>query len=264
MKPFHKCSPVSFVNSWNLSVLIKYNAVVEFDFLLNAFERNVKWNTLKAFCYLRPKQCMIPSSDILKGRVIALDKSRNKLSRIRENITRWCLDCVEVYGFDSVHASSPEAQTDGAPPYPPESFDRVLLDAPCSGLGQRPAIGNGISYAEMTSYPALQRQLFEQVDVNLGQFDLWYFNSRFIGFSKVNIWCIDTVLNNLCKWLSFNLKAVDLLRDGGTLVYSTCTVTLEENESVVAWALRTFPCLKLCQQVRRTSRFFFRSWKCSS
>lgn len=35
------------------------------------------------------------------------------------------------------------------------------------------------------------------------------------------------------------------------LVYSTCTVTLAENEEQVAWALGTFPCLQLQRQVRR-------------
>jgi 16S rRNA C967 or C1407 C5-methylase (RsmB/RsmF family) len=28
-------------------------------------------------------------------------------------------------------------------------------------------------------------------------------------------------------------------------VYSTCTITVEENESMVEWVLEKFPCLKL-------------------
>ena len=32
-------------------------------------------------------------------------------------------------------------------------------------------------------------------------------------------------------------------------MYSTCTVTLAENEEQVAWALKTFPCLTLQPQV---------------
>lgn len=46
------------------------------------------------------------------------------------------------------------------------------------------------------------------------------------------------------------LQAVELLRPGGVLVYSTCTVTLAENEEQVAWALETFPSLQLQHQVR--------------
>lgn len=42
--------------------------------------------------------------------------------------------------------------------------------------------------------------------------------------------------------------AVKLLKPGGVLVYSTCTITLAENEEQVAWALTTFPCLQLQPQ----------------
>lgn len=34
--------------------------------------------------------------------------------------------------------------------------------------------------------------------------------------------------------------AVKLLKPGGTMVYSTCTITLAENEGIIAWALKTF------------------------
>jgi len=51
----------------------------------------------------------------------------------------------------------------GSPPFPANSFDRILLDAPCSGFGQRPAISFNHSLAEVTSYPPLQRRLFETV-----------------------------------------------------------------------------------------------------
>lgn len=35
------------------------------------------------------------------------------------------------------------------------------------------------------------------------------------------------------------------MKPGGHLVYSTCTLTLAENEGMVAWALETFNCLEL-------------------
>lgn len=40
-------------------------------------------------------------------------------------------------------------------------------------------------------------------------------------------------------------QAVELLKVGGKLVYSTCTVTIEENEGMVKWALQKHPCLQL-------------------
>ncbi|XP_020920468.1 putative methyltransferase NSUN6 [Sus scrofa] len=93
----------------------------------------------------------------------------------------------------------------GEPPFLPESFDGILLDAPCSGMGQRPYMACTWTLKEMIPYQPLQRKLF-------------------------------TV-------------AVELLKPGGVLVYSTCTVTLAENEEQVAWALGTFPCLQLQRQV---------------
>ncbi|KAL1270531.1 hypothetical protein QQF64_029547 [Cirrhinus molitorella] len=60
-------------------------------------------------------------------------------------------------------------------------------------------------------------------------------------------------LKEVCSYQPLQRKlfttAVRLLKRGGVLVYSTCTVTLAENEEQVAWALKTFPCLTLEPQV---------------
>nr|XP_023649155.1 putative methyltransferase NSUN6 isoform X2 [Paramormyrops kingsleyae] len=159
-----------------------------------------------------------------QGEVIALDKIASKVERIRQNASTLELDCITAYCFNSIRAVCADqaqvpgnggtpshdvtplaSRAPGGPPFPPESFDRVLLDAPCSGLGQRPNMACPLSLREVTSYQPLQRKLFH--------------------------------------------AAVRLLRRSGTLVYSTCTVTLAENEEQVAWALSTFPDLTLQLQI---------------
>ncbi|XP_043100190.1 tRNA (cytosine(72)-C(5))-methyltransferase NSUN6 isoform X2 [Puntigrus tetrazona] len=142
-----------------------------------------------------------------QGTVVALEKIRSKMQKIVQNAQLLQLDCVRAYCCNSVRAVSSDPAQCGAdgPPYPEESFDRVLLDAPCSGLGQRPNMSYSWSLKEVCSYQPLQRKLFT--------------------------------------------TAVRLLKRGGVLVYSTCTVTLAENEEQVAWALKTFPCLTLEPQV---------------
>ena len=62
-----------------------------------------------------------------------------------------------------------------------ESFDKVLLDGPCSALGQRPQLSNTMKMKELLSFPKIQKKLFH--------------------------------------------AAVRLLKSGGSLVYSTCTIT---------------------------------------
>ncbi len=47
--------------------------------------------------------------------------------------------------------------------YKPESFDRVLVDAPCSALGQRPLIFNNITKNQLKSYIVYQRKILENV-----------------------------------------------------------------------------------------------------
>ncbi|XP_070961460.1 tRNA (cytosine(72)-C(5))-methyltransferase NSUN6 isoform X1 [Oncorhynchus clarkii lewisi] len=151
------------------------------------------------------KTCHIAALMRGQGEVVALDKIRGKVERIRQNAKALHLDCIKAHCFNSIKAvCTDQAQDTEGPPFPPQSFDRVLLDAPCSGLGQRPSMVCTWNLKEICSYQPLQRKLFH--------------------------------------------TAVRLLKRGGVLVYSTCTVTLAENEEQVAWALNTFPCLTLQPQ----------------
>lgn len=83
----------------------------------------------------------------------------------------------------------------------PEAFDRVLLDAPCSGEGLF-CLSDPRTYRPW-SLPRVHRLASEQ--------------RRLLA------------------------SAVQALKPGGVLVYSTCTLSPEENEAVVDWALRQWP-----------------------
>ncbi|KAJ3683407.1 hypothetical protein LUZ60_013634 [Juncus effusus] len=87
----------------------------------------------------------------------------------------------------------------------PDSFDRVLLDAPCSALGLRPRLFAAEETIDsLRRHGTYQRRMFDQ--------------------------------------------AVQLVRPGGIIVYSTCTINPRENESLVRYALDTYKFLSLAPQ----------------
>lgn len=82
--------------------------------------------------------------------VVAVDASPSRVGLIAQNADRLAADVVAVCA-------------DGrAAPFPPASFDRVLLDAPCSGLGalrRRPDSRWRVEAATIDELAGLQRQL---------------------------------------------------------------------------------------------------------
>lgn len=139
------------------------------------------------------------------GTVFALEKVAKKVSKMQQKMMALNYKSLKCFPFDSSKCINNEARgpIEAGPPFLPNTFDRVLLDAPCSGLGNRPQlpVSNKITPKMLRSYPVLQKQLF--------------------------------------------FAAVDALRPGGILVYSTCTINQSENELMVSWALEKFPNLRL-------------------
>lgn len=91
--------------------------------------------------------------------------------------------------------------------FEPETFDKILLDAPCSGEGL------------MTLRPE---------DTKL--FDSW---------SVAHIRRLSDLQRKILH------ESWQLLETGGTLVYSTCTMAPEENEAVIDYFLRKHPDARL-------------------
>lgn len=123
------------------------------------------------------------------GKVIALDIHEHKINLINENAQRQGVS-------DIVRAQQLDARK-VAEAFETETFDRILVDAPCSGLGlmrRRPEIRYNKTLNDIESLQKLQLE----------------------------------ILN----------AASQVLKAGGELVYSTCTITKRENEHVVQQFLK--------------------------
>lgn len=109
--------------------------------------------------------------------LIALDKNKSKVMKLRDTMNRMGVVHGKCLVMDAVKYDG-----DG------KLFDRILLDAPCSALGQRP-------------------MLIDDLMINTSDID---------GLIK--------------HQESLFYQAVKLLKPGGIMVYSTCTINPQENE----------------------------------
>lgn len=90
-----------------------------------------------------------------KGKIIACDRAEKRLNKVRENAARLQLKSINIQVEDSRNAAQFVNQA-----------DRVLLDAPCSGLGtlhKRPDIRWRKTFESVAELFSLQRELLEQV-----------------------------------------------------------------------------------------------------
>jgi 16S rRNA (cytosine967-C5)-methyltransferase len=114
--------------------------------------------------------------------VVAADTRLSRIGLIRSNVDRLGLDGVALMQADGT-----------APPFAPSTFDAVLIDAPCSGLGalrRRADARWRIAPSDVEALGELQEQLLR--------------------------------------------AGAPLVKPGGTLVYSVCTLTTRESVDVVA------------------------------
>ncbi len=124
-----------------------------------------------------------------KAIITANDNSRPRLMKLKANIERLGGESINYTLHDAAHiARALQGQ----------QFDKILLDAPCSGEGMmrydKDKDFDSWSVAHIKRLSKLQKKIIMQA---------WY-----------------------------------LLKPGGSLVYSTCTMAPEENEAVVDYLLR--------------------------
>lgn len=115
-----------------------------------------------------------------RGEIVAIDKSRNRLKKMEEELERLGIKNVKLIHMDS--RKLPELGI---------KADKILLDAPCTALGIRPKLWETRTPKDIMATATYQR--------------------HFIN------------------------AAIRTLRKGGVLVYSTCTLSYEENEGNVKY-----------------------------
>jgi 16S rRNA (cytosine967-C5)-methyltransferase len=117
------------------------------------------------------------------GEVIAADISEKSLEKMADSIVRLGLKSIRMLRVDL---------SEGLPESITRPYDRILIDAPCSGLGT------------VRSHPEIK----------------WH-------RSQSDISRLTRLQQRILARTAFHLKP------GGVLVYSTCTLSWEENENIV-------------------------------
>eukprot|EP01100_Stratorugosa_tubuloviscum_P005189 TRINITY_DN2354_c0_g2_i3.p1 TRINITY_DN2354_c0_g2~~TRINITY_DN2354_c0_g2_i3.p1 ORF type:complete len:293 (-),score=116.96 TRINITY_DN2354_c0_g2_i3:23-901(-) len=76
-----------------------------------------------------------------QGRVIAFDKNEKKVQQVRQLCQKFGLSIVEIHCCDSSSILRKIENNEERISFEKETFDRVLVDPPCSGFGLRPCLG---------------------------------------------------------------------------------------------------------------------------
>jgi 16S rRNA (cytosine967-C5)-methyltransferase len=135
-----------------------------------------------------------------RGRLVACDRDEARVGLLRGNLERLGATSAAVVRHDWASAVLPAELS-------PASFDRILLDAPCTNTG------------------VMRRR----VDLR------W--RLKLNDFARMPH-----------EQLAIIRALLPLLKPGGTIIYSTCSIEPEENERVVEQVLKSFPDFRLEEQ----------------
>lgn len=130
-----------------------------------------------------------------KAKIIAIDLYPHRVKMIEASKKRLHLKSVSALELDALTLKNT---------FKDQEFDKILLDAPCSGYGvvqRKPDILINTKQENLDQLIKLQQGLIDQ--------------------------------------------ALKMLKKGGTLIYSTCTLNKKENDMQVDYALKLDPNLKL-------------------
>lgn len=143
------------------------------------------------------------------GTIIAIDKIKNKLNELQSKIKSLNLKSIQCFVYDSIKLCNRNLPINvdnnlikNGPPYAKCTFNKILLDAPCSGLGNRPQLKNTITIKMLQSYPIIQKQLFKTA------IDLLKINGILV-YSTCTIMEMEN--ENIVKWAIENFPNIKLI-----------------------------------------------------
>ena len=123
------------------------------------------------------------------GVLVANEISTTRAKALRENLERWGATNSVVTNESPAHLAVNFKNF----------FDKIVVDAPCSGEGMFRKEPDAIKY-----------------------------------------WSQEYVLTCQTRQKEILNSAVEMLKPGGSLVYSTCTYSPEEDEQIVAWLVKEY------------------------
>ncbi len=135
-------------------------------------------------CCAAPGNKTIHLSEIAgdKARVVAVDRSKNRLRKLSEKIDKFRIKNIEITSGDIIELSKKWNI----------KFDKILIDPPCTALGLRPRLSINTTKEAIKSMSRYQKAIF-----------------------------------HACN---------ELIKPQGEVIYSTCTISREENEDVITYA----------------------------